>query len=63
MKNTVETMSAKEALKRTLFEFKISNAQLSRDSQLTESQISEFKNAKKDLNTDSWFKLVAALPS
>lgn len=61
--NTIQSISPKEALRRTLFEFKLSGAQVAREANLTESQISDFKLGKKDLNTESWMKMISGLPS
>ena len=57
-----ESVTTQEALRQTLFEFRLSAAQLARDTGLTKAQISLFKNGERDLTTQSWVKLVRALP-
>jgi DNA-binding Xre family transcriptional regulator len=51
-----------QALDRTMFEFKISGAQLSRQSGVSQSQLSQFRTGKVDISTSNFVKIVRALP-
>lgn len=54
-------MDYSEAFKRTLFEFDITGAELSRMSGVSTQQISAFKNGRQGLSTDTLQKLLEAL--
>jgi DNA-binding Xre family transcriptional regulator len=51
-----------QALDRTMFEFKISGAQLSRQSGVSQSQLSQFRTGKVDISTSNFVKIIRALP-
>jgi DNA-binding Xre family transcriptional regulator len=51
-----------QALDRTMFEFKISGAHLSRQSGVSQSQLSQFRTGKVDISTSNFVKIVRALP-
>lgn len=55
-------MNYSEAFKRTLFEFDITGAELSRKSGVSPQQISSFKNGRQGVSTDTLQKLLEALP-
>ena len=55
-------MDFSEALRRTMFEFHLSGADLARESGLAPNQISEFKEGKRRLRSDVLQKLCNALP-
>ena len=50
-----------EALRRTMFEFRISGAKLGRETGVNSSQISEFKNGGASLSVVNLHKVVRAL--
>lgn len=54
-------MDYSEAFKRTLFEFGITGAELSRKSGVSTQQISYFKNGRQGLSTDTLQKLLESL--
>jgi transcriptional regulator with XRE-family HTH domain len=54
-------MDYSQAFKRTLFEFGITGAELSRMSGVSPQQISAFRNGKQGVSTDTLQKLLEAL--
>lgn len=58
----METYEPGEALRRTMFEFRIAGRELSQATGISERQISEFKNGKRDMVATNLVKLSKALP-
>jgi len=50
-----------EALRRTMFEFRISGAKLARETGVNQSQISEFKNGGDSISVANLHKIIHAL--
>lgn len=55
-------MKLREALFATINHFKLTGKKLSQTTGLTETQISEFRGGKRDMELKNFEKLVAALP-
>ncbi len=51
-----------EALRRTIFEYRLAGKSLAEESGLSERQISQFKNGHTDMLSSSLLKLVEAMP-
>lgn len=54
-------MKFSEALRETMFRFRITGVELAAKSELTPAQINQFCNDRKDLNVKSLDRIVAAL--
>jgi transcriptional regulator with XRE-family HTH domain len=55
-------MESSEAFRRTLFECRLSGAELSRRTGVSKQQISAFKNGKKGISTHTLDKLLDGMP-
>lgn len=54
--------AASEALRRTIFEYRLEGKALAAESGLSQRQISQFKNGHTDLLSSSLIRLVEAMP-
>ncbi|MGD1909131.1 MAG: helix-turn-helix domain-containing protein [Leptolyngbyaceae cyanobacterium] len=55
-------MESSEAFRRTLFEFRLSGAELSRRTGVSKQQISTFKNGRQGVSTYTLDKLLDGMP-
>jgi transcriptional regulator with XRE-family HTH domain len=55
-------MDFPEALRRTMFEYNLTAAELGRAAEVNPNQISQFQNGKRDLRSSNLYKVLEALP-
>jgi transcriptional regulator with XRE-family HTH domain len=55
-------MKFAEALRQTMFKYRLTGADLARMSGVSISQVNQFKNGKRDIATSNFQKIIEALP-